>query len=810
MSFRRFLWTSSLRLVLAMCVSASAWAQVCSAPGKDGPTSISGLVNTYYEPTPNGTYGPAATSLSLINARGASTPITPGDLVMVMQMQCATLTTTNNANYGGNNGTGRGYTDPAATSCRAGQYEYVRAGPASSGTSLDLSTSRLVNTYIMDATTATNRRTFQVIRVPQYSSTTLSGTVTAALWNGSSGGVVVMDVAGNLNLGSSGIDVSGTGFRGAGGAVWANAASTTVDYVITTDITANRHAIKGEGIAGTPRLVYDAATNAVIDLGATWGGYAAGDQGRGAPGNAGGGGNNFNAQRDNGGGGGGANGGIGGFGAYGWNNAGWTTTYALELDLRGIGGGAFTQQAVGRLVMGGGGGAGANNNSPALTSSGGAGGGIVLVRAGSVSGVGTINANGSPGQTQAANDSGGGAGAGGSVAVIAATGNLAGLTVNATGGRGGDGFVPGDSAHAGGGGGAGGVVYTSAAASISVAGGANGNTNVVQNQPGGAAHGATSGAGGVSVTSISATPTGVLSGAVCPPVLTVSKRTTTPVLVLPAGTTAQYIINVSNASTAGTAYGVSISDVLPVPFGLTSPTATASVAFATATGPSPASNQSGNTSTAVFGVAGSANSPAVNAFTLPPGASVSLTFTVNVNNAPLTTYQNNASVTFSDPTRTTGGPATGSATINPTTTPGGTFANGGTVGGSNYASGSSTQEDVSLRATTTLSVSKTDGITSVTAGSTTSYTLTFSNTGGYAADNAVIKDAPGAGLQCTSVTCSSTTGAASCPVGLPLNVVTPSASVPNFFNATGIAIPSFPAGSTVVLRVVCGVSATGQ
>lgn len=152
----------------------------------------------------------------------------------------------------------------------------------------------------------------------------------------------------------------------------------------------------------------------------------------------------------------------------------------------------------------------------------------------------------------------------------------------------------------------------------------------------------------------------------------------------------------------------------------------------------------------------------------------------------------------------------GSATINPAVSPGGTYANGGVVGGTNYLSGSSTAEDVRLLATTVLSVTKTNAVTTLAAGSTTAYTVTFSNTGGFPADNATIKDSPSAGLGCTTVTCVSTTGGASCPVGLPLGVATAVAAVPNFFNATGIAIPTFPGSSSVNLLINCGITASGQ
>ena len=145
------------------------------------------------------------------------------------------------------------------------------------------------------------------------------------------------------------------------------------------------------------------------------------------------------------------------------------------------------------------------------------------------------------------------------------------------GGAGGNGDSAGATAHAGGGGGAGGVVFTSGAATINANGGVNGITNANNSQDG-VNHGATAGAAGVSATSFgAATPTGAGTGAACLPVLAVTKSTSTPVVTLPGSTTAQYSINVSNAATAGAAYGVSLRDVLPVPFGLQSVASTGTV-----------------------------------------------------------------------------------------------------------------------------------------------------------------------------------------------------------------------------------------
>ena len=502
---------------------------ICAVPGKDGDVSDSGVLNSYFEPN-DGTYGPSSWTIGLSNRRGATEDLKPGDLALVIQMQCADIDTTNTADYGGDDGTGRGYSDPAG-SCLAGQYEYVVAGPDTDNASLDLSVSPLVETYIQESGTTANRLTFQVIRVPQYNTITLTGDVTASYWDGNTGGVVVMDVVDELDWGGNTIDVLGRGFRGAGAVQWTGTEDTTdpPDYRDASNPLIHSH--KGEGIAGTPRYVndYNQVTGVWerVDLGGTWGGYTNGDMARGAPGNAGGGGDNRNGTRDNGGGGGGGNGGTGGYGGYGWKSGGWGGVFgSSDFDLRGIGGAAFASPAPNRLVMGGGGGAGGTNNDGNTDprSKGGAGGGIVIVRAGDMTGTGTVDARGADGETMPINDAGGGGGAGGSVVLMAYDGDLGTVMVNVTGGDGGDSALTGSNvAHGGGGGGAGGVVIRSGTATVNLSGGANGITSTDGDPVLGVAHGATSGGAG-SDTVTSDSDFLVLPGALCSPTAVVMGR----------------------------------------------------------------------------------------------------------------------------------------------------------------------------------------------------------------------------------------------------------------------------------------------
>src|ERR1043166_5646791 len=109
---------------------------------------------------------------------------------------------------------------------------------------------------------------------------------------------------------------------------------------------------KGEGIAGTPRYIYQhgatigapASGNGPLNTGVE--GYANGSFGRGAPGNAGGGSTDGTPDVDNGqnsGGGGGGNGGSGGSGGNSWNS---------NLPVGGQGGGSISPMLT-RITMGG-------------------------------------------------------------------------------------------------------------------------------------------------------------------------------------------------------------------------------------------------------------------------------------------------------------------------------------------------------------------------------------------------------------------------------------------------------------------------
>jgi LPXTG-site transpeptidase (sortase) family protein len=680
----------------------------CVTAGNDGPNAaLTGVVNSYYPATASAASG--ATAIAVGARIPASSPaIAPGDLLLVIQMQDADISGTNAITYG-DGATGRGSTSLRST----GFYEYVAATSAVVAGTVNIAGTGggggLVNSYdFSTAVTATNGfRTFQVIRVPQYSSVTIAAGLSAAAWDGGAhaGGVLAIDVAGALNLNGQTISVNQLGFKGGLGVIQTGPLNgdTGTDYVVASQ--RGHHGYKAEGIAGTPHFLYDAIASAAVTGAAD--GYPSGDAARGAPGNAGGGGTDADPtlNDENSGGGGGANAGQGGLGGNTWNS---------NQPVGGLGGAAFPATSA-RVVLGGGGGAGSRNNSTGFASSGGTGGGIVLVRGGSITGTGTITANGGVGVTPD-NDGGGGGGAGGSVVVSAISGTVNGLTINANGGNGTDAWpasAGGLSArHGPGGGGGGGVIITSnalPAGQTSVSGGAHGTTTTLAD-----AYGSTNGNPGAVLTTTSGAIPGASSGAECVPTVGISKSTSTPnVTNTPGGTVATYSITVSNAAGTSSATGVNVSDALPA--GFTYATTVGIVLTGGATRPS-----------TVNPVAGDAN-PTFGTFTIPASGSVVITFTVNIASTVAPgTYNNPATATNLDARRTT---------------PAGTTS-------TSYPGGGPDRVTVGL-ADMTMTKSHTDPF--VRGSTTSTYTLTATNSGGAATVGAVsVTDTLPAGLTPTA------------------------------------------------------------
>ena len=792
-ALRGFLALAAATLCLA---PVAVLAQMSCAPVVAGPASFTGIVNTYYPGTSaTASAGSNSIGVGAPDGRGSLTAVASGDLLLIVQVQDATISTSNSAAYGGS-GSGQGYTSLNSS----GLFEYaVAAGPAAGSIPL---AAPLVNTYhTAAANAASGQKRYQVIRVPQASSATITGTLTAPPWDGNAGGIVAIDVAGNLNWNGQSIDVDGRGFRGGAGqssgsdgtGAPVNAITDYVSNVGTGTINASvPNGAKGEGIAGTSIIVFtpttpnSSAAGVLTNSGGTdgtSGGYPVGSFGRGAPGNAGGGGTDGDqvGNQQNTGGAGGGNYGIGGKGGFGWTAGtppGW--------DGGGFGG-MSVPGGTQRLFFGGGGGAGSSNNAtgvPAagLASSGASGGGLVFVRAGTTSGAGTINARGTAGNTTVLNDASGGGGAGGSALVFVNNGGAAvGVTINVQGGNGGCntgggtftstcGVPTGGSPHGPGGGGSGGFALLSGAATVNVAGGGSGVTAVSPTST--SDYGSTSSSGGFQIVGLNASQIpGAGSSNACFPKLTVTKATSTAFVA--AGASATYTITVTNAAGKSAATSAVLADPLPANPNITF-ASTSSIVLG-----------GGSTRPSVLNPIAASPSPSWGNFTIPGGGSVAITFVANVAGAVAPgVYQNPATVTYLDPTRTAA----------QTVTPGGTYTAGGTAPGSNYNSASSTNEDVTVLAAPTLT--KAFNPTAVSVGGASVLTVTIANPSATALTNAGLVDAYPAGLVNTAA---------------PGGITTCGGSVTAAPNGTGFTLSgaTIPATGTCTVTVNVTITAPG-
>ncbi len=819
-----------IALALALtCLSMTVLGQVCGAPGATGSATITAantVVNTYY---PGTAAGAAALGTSIgytsASSRGIGGAIVAGDLILIIQMQDGTGATTANT---------AAYAFPAAA---AGRHEFARV--LSVGTNLLNLTSALTNSYTQNTAVA-NNQTYQVVRVPQYSTLTINAaaSIVPEAWDGTTGGIVVFDVSGAFTNNGN-VNASYAGFRGnsgvtLGGQTGAAALTVaTLDYVRPDTYLA--HGGKGEGIGGTPDAVMrvfsaagvlqtsgttsanGTATNAttaatsIAGLSTTYRiitgrSYSGGSRAAGAPANAGGGGDDSApaSNSENSGGGGGGNAGAGGIGGNTWNT---------NIALGGKAGLASAPSLTGRLIMGGGGGSGSTNNNYRDDSSGGAGGGLIFIKAGSVGGAGALLANGQAGRAipvRGTNcpansttncDGAGGGGAGGAVVVLASSGTIASAQV-----RGGQGGNINGTDHGPGGGGGGGFIVRSSVLALTanvVNGGAAGLMNL-----GGTAtaYGAGAGVAGTSAvvtnSGLPATAGGLPAN--CLPALNVTKTTLTPASVdsisPPATTT--YSIVVVNTLGRGDARAISLYEPT-LPGGTVTVVNPPAPTFSFSVSPSACALSS---RTSVVNPANGATSTwTAGIFSLPGGCTLTYTFTVNIpTTVPNGTYNNSAVAWFVDPSD-----SSGNRTVTTALPPAATglsantaFTTGGAVGGSNYdgASVSNTAEDILIQRKALLSVTKTNVVTSLTAGQTTSYTVTFANSGPASADGATIRDIPSAGLSCTVSNCIPA-GTGVCPAV---------ADRPNILTGAGLVLSSFASGATLTFTLSCQVTATGQ
>lgn len=356
--------------------------------------NISGVVNIYTPVTQVN-----CNNVTVVSSVGFSV----GDRVLLIQMQGATLDQTNTPAFG-----------YVTNYNNCGNFEFATISSINSNTIVFQF--KIFNSY-------TPSGNVQLIRVPTYTNATVNNILTCNPWNGSTGGVLVLEVSGTLTLANN-INVSGKGFRG--GTLCTNPDGSCgagySDYFY--QVSSGFGAEKGEGISVKNSLM---------------------DGGRGAWSNGGGGGNKHNS-----GGGGGGNFSSGGLGG---NEA----NFCPITQVGGVGGYELNY-SFGKIFLGGGGGCSDNNNGVGTTGTN--GGGIIIIKANSINGNSDSIISNGLNQTYIINNIGDGAGGGGAGGTILLKVNnyTSSVYIVANGGHGGDQMTTYPSCFGPGGGGGTGIV----------------------------------------------------------------------------------------------------------------------------------------------------------------------------------------------------------------------------------------------------------------------------------------------------------------------------------------------------------------
>jgi gliding motility-associated-like protein len=383
-------------LCLIFLFSNFAYGQV-SKPQHDPPI----VINSYTEVL---AYDICTNSVTVADAVSYHA----GDTVLLIQMMGAVIDTSNTPAFG-----------TVIDYKNAGNYE-MNFIASVSGNKIALR-SKLTRSYDIP------EGKVQLIRVPYIKVTNYVGEFTCMPWDGSKGGVLVLNCD-TVDL-KDDIDVSARGFRRAVQDISSSLTCSENNYTYPSgDI---RAAFKGEGIASISPGI---------------------SKGKGSPANGGGGGLSNNS-----GGGGGGNAGMGGFGGYQCDSCA-----NAPFDNRGLGAKSLAYSSnANKIFMGGGGGAGHAANASAPAPYEGTGGGIAIIIAENIrSSSLKILANGGDGITCNApgcNDGMYGGGAGGTVVLFVAN-IIDSLYVETKGGAGANvssQVIPGGRVGPGGGGGGG-------------------------------------------------------------------------------------------------------------------------------------------------------------------------------------------------------------------------------------------------------------------------------------------------------------------------------------------------------------------
>ncbi|NQY08031.1 MAG: T9SS type A sorting domain-containing protein [Flavobacteriales bacterium] len=405
-----------------------------------------------------------------------------GNQALIIQMKGASISETNNSDYG------------AVTAYNnAGAYE-IATIEAINGDDITL----CINVDAYDVNS--NVQLISIAADDGSGNYQEDGSNTPPAWDGYTGGVYAMKVCGTYTLNGN-LTSSGGGFRGGIPNGTGTYYGSLTQQWAATDVNDNDFSgFKGEGIASTFCNTTDLGEGVNLNVltGTSSGGWAynyvsinmgtpgtlcsVNDLGSGAIANGGGAGTN-----SLGGGAGGGNGGVGGDGGCGWASnydpicaMGSACVGCVKEDVQGLGG--LATGGTGSILHLGGGGGGPYTFNAQITegdgykSQGTAGGVIYIIVAEIVEGNGnTITSNGEDNTFLAEWIANGGGGAGGTIYIESTSANN--LTLSAVGGDGGDvyfedyGCFDLDGETGPGGGGGGGVIIAPSGVTTNVAGG---------------------------------------------------------------------------------------------------------------------------------------------------------------------------------------------------------------------------------------------------------------------------------------------------------------------------------------------------
>ena len=180
--------TQVKRLYLIVAAAVFLTTQLFAQPGIKGAANITGTnvsVNTYTYLTNNATAGTDSIRVnnSALTGTNFTTALAAGDLILIIQMQGASINVVNSSAFGS-----------ISNYNNVGLYEFKCVASVPNSTTINF-TSNLTNNY-------TSSGHVQIVRIPRYTSFNLAAgnSIQAAAWNGNTGGITAIEVSGNASI----------------------------------------------------------------------------------------------------------------------------------------------------------------------------------------------------------------------------------------------------------------------------------------------------------------------------------------------------------------------------------------------------------------------------------------------------------------------------------------------------------------------------------------------------------------------------------------------------------------------------------